>query len=46
MNRSHYTYMLRADKKEWCYSNDLQVIKKKWSKGAQGAYMLFFEQIK
>ncbi|EGI68409.1 hypothetical protein G5I_02920 [Acromyrmex echinatior] len=47
MNRGHYTCMLRADKKsEWCYFNDLQVIKKKWPKEAQGIYMLFFEQIK
>ncbi|KYN27676.1 hypothetical protein ALC57_02923 [Trachymyrmex cornetzi] len=47
MNRGHYTCMLRADKKsEWCYCNDLQVIKKKWLKGAQEAYMLFLEQVK
>ncbi|KYN23141.1 hypothetical protein ALC57_04444, partial [Trachymyrmex cornetzi] len=39
MNRYHYTCMLRTYKKsEWCYSNDLQVIKKKWPRGAQGAY--------
>ncbi|KAG5316890.1 PIF1 helicase, partial [Acromyrmex insinuator] len=45
INHGHYTCMLRADKMpEWCYSNDLQVSKKKWPKGAQGAYMLFFEQ--
>ncbi|KYN13294.1 hypothetical protein ALC57_14523 [Trachymyrmex cornetzi] len=38
--------MLRADKKlEWCYCNDLQVIKKKWLKGAEEAYMMFLEQI-
>ncbi|KYN09984.1 hypothetical protein ALC57_17888 [Trachymyrmex cornetzi] len=47
MNRGHYVCMLRTDKKsEWCYSNDLQVIKKKWSRGTQGAYMLFLEQMK
>ncbi|KYN13995.1 hypothetical protein ALC57_13825, partial [Trachymyrmex cornetzi] len=47
MNRGHYTCMLRADKKsEWCYCNDLQVIKKKWLKGVQEAYMLFLDQIK
>ncbi|KYN04956.1 hypothetical protein ALC62_04157, partial [Cyphomyrmex costatus] len=46
MNRGHYTCMLRTSKKsEWCYSNDLQVIRKKWPNGAQGAYMLFLEQI-
>ncbi|XP_018374633.1 PREDICTED: uncharacterized protein LOC108768629 [Trachymyrmex cornetzi] len=31
---------------EWCYCTDLQVIKKKWPRGAHGAYMLFLEQIK
>ncbi|KYN21088.1 hypothetical protein ALC57_06549 [Trachymyrmex cornetzi] len=52
MNRGHYTCMLRTDKQsEWCFSpvrdcTDLQVIKKKWPRGAHGAYMLFLEQIK
>ncbi|KYN10009.1 Ubiquitin hydrolase B [Trachymyrmex cornetzi] len=47
MNRGHYTCMLRTDKQsEWCYCTDLQVIKKKWPRGAQGAYILFLEQIK
>jgi len=47
MNRGHYTCMLRADKKsEWYYSNDMEIFKKKWPKGAQGAYILFLEQIK
>ncbi|KYN28689.1 hypothetical protein ALC57_01943 [Trachymyrmex cornetzi] len=47
MNRGHYTCMLRTDKQsEWCYCTDLQVIKKKWPRGAHGAYMLFLEQIK
>ena len=47
MNRGHYTCMLRADKKsEWYCSNDMQVIKKKWPKGAQGAYIFFLQQIK
>ncbi|KYN14549.1 hypothetical protein ALC57_13246 [Trachymyrmex cornetzi] len=46
MNRGHYTCMLRADKKsEWYYCNDLQVIKKKWLKGAEEAYIMFLEQI-
>ncbi|KYN44474.1 hypothetical protein ALC56_01072 [Trachymyrmex septentrionalis] len=43
----NYTCILRADKKsEWCYSNDSQIIEKKWPKGAQGVYILIFEQIK
>ncbi|XP_067205359.1 uncharacterized protein [Linepithema humile] len=47
MNRGHYTCMLRAEKKsEWYCSNDMKVIKKNWPKGAQGAYILFLEQIK
>ena len=47
LNRGHYTCMLRIGKKsEWYCSNDMEVIKKKWPKGAQGAYILFLEQIK
>ena len=47
MNRGHYTCILRIDKKsEWYCCNDMEVIKKKWPKGAQGAYILFLEQIK
>ncbi|KYN38475.1 hypothetical protein ALC56_07152, partial [Trachymyrmex septentrionalis] len=41
----YFTRAKKSKKSEWCYSNDSQVIKNKRPKGAQGAYMLFFERI-